>query len=140
MIVPGSKACKAFTIVELIAVVAIVLILTATVVFRTGRVTNDARNALIQNFLKDSRTIYHKLSYGNPPDFSAITSQVLYGDYVAGTTLSAVQLQLNDAGKLSIDGLPASLFKDHRTSLQIDYANRTYDGDAEEVFLQKILW
>jgi prepilin-type N-terminal cleavage/methylation domain-containing protein len=140
VIVPGSKACKAFTIVELIAVVAIVLILTAIVVFRTGRVTNDARNALIQNFLKDSRTIYHNLSYGNPPDFSAITSQVLYGDYVAGTTLSAVQLQLNDAGKLSIDGLPASLFRDHRTSLQIDYANRTYDGDAEEVFLQRVLW
>jgi len=140
VIVPGSKACKAFTIVELIVVVAIVLILTAIVVFRTGRVTDDARNALIQNFLKDSRTIYHKLNYGNPPDFSAITSQVLYGDYVAGTTLSAVQLQLNDPGKLSIDGLPASLFRDHRTSLQINYANRTYDGDAEEVFLQRVLW
>lgn len=140
MSVLRTKPRKAFSIVELIVVVAVVSILTAIVVFRTGRLTHEARNALIQTFLKDSRTIYHKLNYGNPSDFTAVTNQIIYGDYVAGTTLGSVQLQLNGAGKLSIKGIPTSLFKDHRTSLQIDYASRTYDGDAEEVFLEKVLW
>jgi len=134
------QAGKAFSTVELIVVVAVLLILAAIVVFRTGRLINEARNALIHNFLKDSRTIYHKLNFGNPPDFTEITNQVFYGDYVAGTTLGSVQLQLGGDGALSINGIPRKLFKDHRTSLQIDYASRTYDGDPEGVFLEEVLW
>lgn len=134
----GSR--KAFSIIELVVVVAVVLILVAIVVFRSGRVTNEARNALIQSLLKDSRAIYYKLSYGNPPDFTAVTNSVLFQDYVAGSTLGTVQLQLNGAGKMSIGAIPSNLFKDHRTSLQIDYRARTYDGDPENLFLEKVLW
>lgn len=130
---------KGFTLVEVVVVVVVVLVLVAIVIARFGRVTENARNAVIHNFLKDCRTVYVRLSYGQPPGYVAITTAVSLRDYVAGTTLGEVQAQLN-GNALVLSEIPESIFKDKRTTLTINYPQNTYDGEGEDVFLGKILW
>ncbi|HOC54086.1 MAG TPA: prepilin-type N-terminal cleavage/methylation domain-containing protein [Verrucomicrobiota bacterium] len=130
---------KGFTLVEVVVVVVVVLVLVAIVIARFGRVTENARNAVIHNFLKDCRTVYVRLSYGQPPGYVAITNVVSLKDYVAGTTLGEVQAQLN-GNALVLSQIPESIFKDKRTTLSISYPQNTYDGEGEDVFLGKVLW
>lgn len=131
---------RAFTLVELAATVSVILILAAIVVYRSGSVGNQARNAVLQKFLKDSRAIYFRLTYGPPPDYLAVTDAIRFGDYVGGTTLAGVQLQLQGTSALVITQLPATFFKDGRTTLRIDYQSNTYDGESEDTFLAKVTW
>ena len=134
-----SKKVKGFTLVEVAVVVVVVLVLVAIVIARFGRVTENARNAVIHNFLKDCRTIYVRLSYGQAPAYTAITNVVSLKDYVAGTTLGEVQAQLNGQ-TLILSAVPETVFKDRRTALTVDYRQNTYDGENEPVFLGKVLW
>ena len=130
---------KGFTLVEVVVVVVVVLILAAIVIARFGRVAENARNAVIHNFLKDCRTVYVGLNYGQAPDYAAVTNAVSLKDYVAATTLGDVQAQLN-GNTLMVSGVPDTVFKDKRTTLTVDYQHNTYDGDSEDVFLGKVLW
>ena len=130
---------KGFTLVEVVVVVVVVLILVAIVIARFGRVTENARNAVIHNFLKDCRTLYVRLSYGQAPDYVTVTNAVALKDYVAATTLGDVQAQLN-GNTLTVSGVPDNIFKDKRTTLTVDYQHNSYDGDSEDVFLGKVLW
>lgn len=130
---------KGFTLIEVVVVVVVVLILVAIVIARFGRVAENAHNAVIHNFLKDCRTVYVRLNYGQAPDYSTVTNTVSLKDYVAATTLGDVQAQL-DGNTLMVSGVPDSLFKDKRTTLTVDYQHNTYDGDSEDVFLGKVLW
>ncbi len=130
---------KGFTLIEVVVVVVVVLILVAIVIARFGRVAENAHNAVIHNFLKDCRTVYVRLNYGQAPDYSTVTNTVSLKDYVAATTLGDVQAQLN-GNTLTVSGVPDSLFKDKRTTLSVDYKHNTYDGDSEDVFLGKVLW
>jgi len=130
---------KGFTLVEVVVVVVVVLILAAIVIARFGRVAENARNAVIHNFLKDCRTVYVRLNYGQAPDYTAVTNTVSLKDYVAATTLGDVQAQLN-GNTLMVSGVPDTVFKDKRTTLTVDCQHNTYDGDSEDVFLGKVLW
>lgn len=130
---------RAFTLVEVIVVVAVVLILVTVIIARFGRVSESARNVVIHNFLKDSRTVYLRLSYGDAPGYVANTNIVLFKHYVAASTLGGVQAQINGA-VLTVSGVPDNLFKDKRTTLTMDYQRNTYDGESETAFLAKVLW
>ncbi len=130
---------QGFTLIEVVVVVVVVLILAAIVIAQFGRVGESARNAVIHNFLKDCRTVYVRLNYGQAPDYATVTNAVSLKDYVAATTLGDVQAQLN-GNTLLVSGVPDSLFKDKRTALTVDYQHNTYDGDSEDVFLGKVLW
>jgi prepilin-type N-terminal cleavage/methylation domain-containing protein len=130
---------RAFTLVEVIVVVAVVLILATVVIARFGRVSESARNVVIHNFLKDCRTVYLRLSYGNAPGYIANTNVVLFKTYVAASTLGEVQAQINGT-VLTVSGVPDNLFKDKRTTLTIDYQRNTCDGQSEAAFLAKVLW
>ena len=130
---------RAFTLVEVIVAVAVVLILATVIVTRFGRVSESARNVVIHNFLKDCRTVYLRLSYGDAPSYVANTNIVLFKDYIAATTLGEVQAQINGS-TLTVSGVPDNLFKDKRTTLAIDYQRNRYDGESETAFLSKVLW
>lgn len=130
---------RAFTLVEVTVVVAVVLILVTVVVARFGRVSESARNVVIHNFLHDCRTVYLRLSYGDAPNYIANTNVVLFKDYVAASTLGDVQAQINGF-VLTVSGVPESLFKDKRTTLTVDYRGNLYDGESEAAFLAKVLW
>lgn len=130
---------RAFTLVEVTVVVAVVLILAIMIIPRFGRVSESARNVVIHNFLKDCRTIYLRLSYGNAPSYIANTNVVLFKNYVAASTLGEVQAQINGT-VLTVSGVPDNLFKDKRMTLTIDYQGNTYDGESEGAFLAKVLW
>ena len=130
---------RAFTLVEVTVVVAVVLILVTVVVARFGRVSESARNVVIHNFLQDCRTVYLRLSYGDAPGYVANTNVVLFKDYVAASTLGDVQAQINGF-VLTVSGVPESLFKDKRTTLTVDYRGNLYDGESEAAFLAKVLW
>jgi prepilin-type N-terminal cleavage/methylation domain-containing protein len=130
---------RAFTLVEVTVVVAVVLILAIMIIPRFGRVSESARNVVIHNFLKDCRTVYLRLSYGNAPGYIANTNVVLFKNYVAASTLGEVQAQINGS-TLAVSGVPDNLFKDKRMTLTIDYQRNTYDGESEAVFLAKVLW
>ncbi|MBE0541966.1 MAG: prepilin-type N-terminal cleavage/methylation domain-containing protein [Verrucomicrobia bacterium] len=130
---------RAFTLVEVTVVVAVVLILAIMIIPRFGRVSESARNVVIHNFLKDCRTVYLRLSYGNAPGYIANTNVVLFKNYVAASTLGDVQAQINGT-VLTVSGVPDNLFKDKRKTLTIDYQSNTYDGESEGAFLAKVLW
>ncbi len=130
---------RAFTLIEVTVVVAVVLILATVIVARFGRVSESARNVVIHNFLKDCRTVYLRLSYGDAPGYIANTNMVLFKDYVAATTLGEVQAQINGS-TLTVSGMPETLFRDKRTTLTIDYQQNRYDGESETAFLSKVLW
>lgn len=130
---------KGFTLVEVVVVVVVVLILVAIAIARFGRVAENARNAVIHNFLKDCRTIFVRLNYGQAPDYVTLTNAVSLKEYVAATTLSDVQAQLN-GNILVLSGVPDTVFKDKRTTLTVDYQRNTYDGETEDVFLGEVLW
>lgn len=130
---------RAFTLVEVIVVVAVVLILVTVIIARFGRVSESARNVVIHNFLKDCRTVYLRLNYGESPGYVANTNILLFKEYVAATTLGEVQAQISSS-TLTVSGVPDNLFKDNRTTLTIDYQRNTYDGESEGAFLEKVLW
>lgn len=130
---------RAFTLVEITVVVAVILVLVTVIIARFGRVSESARNVVIHNFLKDCRTVYLRLSYGDAPGYVANTNVVVFKDYVAATTLGEVQAQINGT-VLIVSGVPDSLFKDKRTTLTIDYQRNSYDGESEAAFLEKVLW
>ena len=130
---------RAFTLIEITVVVAVVLILATVIVARFGRVSESARNVVIHNFLKDCRTVYLRLSYGDAPGYIANTNMVLFKDYVAATTLGEVHAQINGS-TLTVSGMPDNLFRDKRTTLTIDYLQNRYDGESETAFLSKVLW
>ncbi len=130
---------QAFTLIEVTVVVAVVLILATVIVTRFGRVSECARNVVIHNFLKDCRTVYLRLSYGDAPGYIANTNIVLFKDYVAATTLGEVQAQFNGS-TLTVSGVPDNLFKDKRTTLTIDYRRSSYNDEDEATFLRKVLW
>lgn len=130
---------RAFTLVEVIVVVAVVLILVTVIVARFGHVSESARNVVIHNFLKDCRTVYLRLNYGDAPGYIANTNVVLFKDFVAASTLGNVQALIS-GGVLTVTGLPDSFFKDKRTALSIDYQGNRYDGESEAAFLSKVLW
>lgn len=134
-----KKRLRAFTLVEVIVVVAVVLILVTVIIARFGHVSESARNVVIRNFLKDCRTIYLRLSYGDAPGYVANTNIVLFKDYVTATTLGEVQAQVRGS-MLTVSGVPDSLFRDKRTTLTIEYQRNTYDGESEAAFLEKVLW
>lgn len=130
---------QGFTLIEVVVVVAVVLVLVSIIVARFGRVTESARNVVIHNFLRDCRTVYLRLSYGDAPGYTANTNVVRFKDYVAATTLGDVQAQF--AGTiLTVSVVPDTLFKDKRTTVTIDYQRNTYDGEVEAAFLEKVLW
>lgn len=130
---------RAFTLVEVIVVVAVVLILATVIIARFGHVSESARNVVIHNFLKDCRTIYLRLSFGDAPGYIANTNIVLFKDCVAATTLGVVQAQINGS-TLTVSGVPDNLFRDKRTTLTIDYQQNRYNGESETAFLLKVLW
>lgn len=130
---------RAFTLIEVTVVVAVVLILVMVIVARFGRVSESAHNVVIHNFLKDCRAVYLRLSYGDAPGYVANTNIVLFKNYVAATTLGEVQAQINGS-TLTVTGVPDGLFKDKRTTLNIDYQRNSFDGDSEATFLEKVLW
>ena len=130
---------RGFTLIEVVVVVVVVLILVAIVVARFGRVAENARNAVIHNFLKDCRTIYVRMNYGQAPDYITLTNAVSLKDYVAATTLGDVEAQLN-GNSLIVREVPDTVFKDKRTTLTVDYQHNTYDGESEDAFLGKVLW
>lgn len=130
---------RAFTLVEVIVVVAVTLILAAFILARFGRVSADARNVAIHNFLRDCRAVYLRLNYGEPPSYVAHTNVMQLSDYIAATTLGEVQVQLTDTG-LSVSNLPQTLFKDGRGSLHLDYQRNRCDGEDMAAFLAKVLW
>lgn len=134
-----KKKVRGFTLVEVIVVVAVVLILVSIIIARFGHVSESARNVVIHNFLKDCRTVYLRLSYGEAPGYIANTNIVLFKDYVAATTLGEVQAQINGS-TLTVTDVPDNLFKDKRTKLTIDCQRNTYDGESEAAFLEKVLW
>lgn len=130
---------RAFTLVEVTVVVTVVLILVTVIIARFGRVSESARNVVIHNFLKDCRTVYLRLSYGDAPGYVTNTNVMLFKDYVAATTLGDVQAQRNGS-TLTVTSLPDNLFKDKRTTLTIDYRDNLYDGESEAAFLARVLW
>jgi prepilin-type N-terminal cleavage/methylation domain-containing protein len=130
---------RAFTLVEVTVVVAVVLILAIMIIPRFGRVSESARNVVIHNFLQDCRTVYLRLSYGNAPSYTANTNVVLFKNYVAASTLGEVQAQINGT-VLTVSGVPDNLFKDKRTTITIDYQRNTCDGESEAAFMAKVLW
>lgn len=130
---------RAFTLVEVIVVVAVVLILVTIVIARFGHVSDSARNVVIHNLLNDCRTVYLRLNYGEAPGYAANTNVVRFKDYVAATTLGEVQARMTGS-VLTVSGVPDNLFKDKRTTLNIDYQRNTYDGESEAAFLGKVLW
>ena len=134
-----KKRNQGFTLVEVVSIVAVVLILVTIVIARFGHVSDSARNVVIHNFLKDCRTVYLRLNYGEAPGYAANTNILLFKEYVAATTLGEVQAQINGS-TLTVSGVPANLFKDKRTTLTIDYQRNSYDGESEAAFLEKILW
>lgn len=135
-----KKRARGFTLIEVIVVVAVILILAAVIITRFGQVSESARNVVIHNFLKDCRTIYLRLSYGDAPGYYvANTNVVLFRDYVTATTLGEVQAQVR-GNALNVSGVPDSLFRDKRTTLTIDYQRNTYDGESEATFLSQVLW
>lgn len=134
-----KKRVRGFTLVEVIVVVAVVLILVSIIIARFGHVSESARNVVIHNVLKDCRTIYLRLSYGDAPGYVANTNTVLFKDYVAATTLGEVQAQINGS-TLTVSGLPDSLLKDKRTTFRIDYERNSFDGESEAKFFSKVLW
>lgn len=130
---------QGFTLIEVVVVVAVVLVLVSIIVARFGRVRESARNVVIHNFLRDCRTVYLRLSYGDAPSYTANTNVVRFKDYLAATTLGDVQAQI--AGTiLSVSVVPDTVFKDKRTTVTIDYQRNTYDGEVEAAFLEKVLW
>lgn len=133
-----KRGQRAFTLVEVIVVVAVVLILVTVIIARFGRVSESARNVVIRNFLSDCRTVYLRLSYGDAPGYIANTNVVLFKDYVAASTLGDVQAQINGS-TLIIRGVPESMFRDKRTTLSVDYRDNLYDGESEATFLSKVL-
>lgn len=134
-----KRKARAFTLVEVIVVVAVVLILATVIIARFGRVSESARNVVIHNFLNDCRTVYLRLSYGDAPDHVANTNVVLFKDFVAASTLGDVQAQINGS-TLTVTGLPDNLFKDKRTTLTVNYRDNLYDGESEAAFLARVLW
>lgn len=130
---------RAFTLVEVIVVVAVVLILATVIIARIGRVSESARNVVIHNFLNDCRTVYLRLSYGDAPDHVANTNVVRFKDFVAASTLGDVEAQINGS-TLTVNGLPDNLFKDKRATLTVNYRNNLYDGESEAAFLARVLW
>jgi prepilin-type N-terminal cleavage/methylation domain-containing protein len=132
---------KGFSLVELIATIIVIVALSAILMSRYGGVSNAARNAVIQNLLKDSRAIYTQLNYGSSANgHEAITTPVRWGDYQAGGTLGNVTVQLN-GNLLTLSNIPADLFKNHQTTLQINYqAAPTYNGQEEVAFLRSVSW
>lgn len=130
---------RAFTLVEVTVVVAVVLILATVIIARFGHVSEIARNVVIHNFLKDCRTVYLRLSYGDAPGYIANTNIVPFKDYVAATTLGDVQAQMTGT-TIVVTGLPDILFRDKRTTLMIDFRRNSYDGESEAQFLEKVLW
>ncbi|ODU24741.1 MAG: hypothetical protein ABS95_01550 [Verrucomicrobia bacterium SCN 57-15] len=130
---------RAFTLVEVIVVVAVTLILATMIIARFGRVSESARNVVVHNFLNDCRTVYLRLSYGDAPGHIANTNVVLFKDFVAASTLGEVQAQINGS-TLTVTGLPDDLFRDKRTTLTVDFQNNLYDGESEAAFLARVLW
>lgn len=130
---------RAFTLIEVTVVVAVVLILATVIVARFGRVSESARNVVIHHFLKDCRTVYWRLSYGDAPGYIANTNVVRFKDYVAATTLGEVQAQINGS-TLTVSGMPDNLFRDKRTTLTVNYLDNLYDGESEAAFLARVLW
>lgn len=134
-----KKHQRAFTLVEVIAVVAVVLILSAVIIARFGRVSESARNVVIRNFLNDCRTVYLRLNYGDAPGYIANTNVVLFKYYVAASTLGEVQARISGS-TLTVTDLPESLFRNNRTTLSVDYRSNLYDGESEDAFLARVLW
>lgn len=134
-----KKRERAFTLIEVTVVVAVILILATVIIARFGHVSESARNVVIHNFLQDCRTVYLRLSYGDAPGYIANTNVVAFKDYVAASTLGDVQAQINGS-TLTLTGLPENLLKDKRTSLIVNYRDNLYDGESEAAFLAKVLW
>lgn len=125
--------------IEVLAVVAVILILATVVVAYFRTVSQSARNVVIHDFLRDCRIVYLRLSYGTGPNYGANTNAVQLKDFIAATTLGDVEAKANGSS-LRVTGLPADLFRDHRTTLVMDYRSNTFDGDKEAEFLAKVLW
>ena len=53
-----------FTLIELVATIVVIVIVSAVAVDHFGTVSNGAKNAVIDDFIRDCRTVYAKMYYG----------------------------------------------------------------------------
>lgn len=134
-----KKKQRGFSLIEILAVVAVILILATVVMAHFRTVSRSARNVVIHDLLRDCRGAYLRLSYGSAPGYSPNTNVARLKDFVAATTLGEAEVKAA-GGSLQVTGLPENLFRDHRTSLVLDYQRNTFDGDNEAGFLAKVLW
>jgi len=128
-----------FTLVELIAIIVVVVILAVVAVDHYGTVSNGAKNAMIDNFLKDCKTVCAKMYYGDSSSNFQGTNYTLLANYVTVGGFGAASATLSGT-QLTISGIPASFFKNQATSLVIDYGAQTYNGEAESAFLSQAHW
>jgi type II secretory pathway pseudopilin PulG len=134
------------TLVELIAVVAVIVILAGIVIHRSGRTSEAAKNAAVLGLLKDCRTAYAQMYFGSETNHYAQISVANLNEFVAGTRFSTVQVSRNGA-VMTITSIPKGTFKiSELTAIRIDCAANLYNWDVgnefktELEFRQGCLW
>lgn len=128
-----------FTLVEMIAILVVIIILAAAALDHYGTVSSAAKNAMIDNFLKDCKTVYAKMYYGDSSSNFQGTNYTSLANYVTIGGFDAASATLS-GNQLTISGIPITFFKNQATSLVIDYGAQTFNGDNENTFLGEAHW
>lgn len=94
---------------------------------------------MIDNFLKDCKTVYAKMYYGDSSSNFQGTNYTSLANYVTIGGFDAASATLS-GNQLTISGIPITFFKNQATSLVIDYGAQTFNGDNENTFLGEAHW
>ena len=140
---------KGFSLIELIAVIIVIVILSAIVIDRYGAVSNGARNAVIREFVHNCKGVYAKMYYGDSTTQYATvpTSTTKHlSDYLPGGAIGSAVVQVSGT-KLTISSIPvdAKMFKTPITTFTADFSKDLYTIDgttwmSESNFLSQVSW
>jgi prepilin-type N-terminal cleavage/methylation domain-containing protein len=136
-----SRRAKGFTLVEVVTVIIVVVILCAIVMGRYAGTNGAAHNAVIQNFLKDCKTVQAKMTYGDSSSGFQRMNFMSLGSALSIPGFESATAELDpDSNKLTIRGIPANFFKNGMTELDIDFDAQTYHGKDLSSFLNDVKW
>lgn len=141
---------KGFSLIELIAVIIVIVILSAVLIARYGNVSNGARNANIKQFISDCKGVYAKMYYGDStttPPYTTVTGTKHLRDYMSGGSVANAAVRITGT-TLVVSSIPtdAKMFKIPLTGFQANYANNVYSMDdgsswiSESNFMSQISW
>ena len=133
------RRCAGFTLIELVATIVVIVIVSAVAVDHFGTVSNGAKNAVIDDFIRDCRTVYAKMYYGDSSSGFQGTNFICLKSYVSVGGLDGATAQLSGS-QLIVASLPVTFLKNQATTIIIDYGAQTYNGDDEPTFLSKAHW